>query len=158
MLMDAIRSDPEWKNGEYAAQPRGLVAALDVLYTMGSSPLQLQKQAPDRDAADRTIDDWIGARLKVTDANDLLYQVDASRDYDPQPKLEAIKAPLVAINSADDQINPPELGILEREIARVPKGRAIVVPLSERTAGHGTHTLAAVWKQYLAELLQQTER
>ena len=156
MLMESIRSDPQWKNGEYAEQPHGLVAALDVLYTMGSSPLQIQQQAPDRDAADRTIDEWIAARLKTTDANDLLYQVDASRNYDPAPKLETIAAPLVAINSADDEINPPELGILEREIRRVRGARAVVIPISDRTHGHGTHTWAAVWKQHLVELLART--
>ena len=159
MLTSAIRNDPAWKNGEYAEPPReGLVAALDVLYTMGSSPLQLQKQAPDSDAADKAIDEWIAARLKVTDANDLLYQVEASRNYDPHPKLETITAPLVAINSADDQINPPELGILEREIKRVRGGRAIVIPISDQTHGHGTHTWASVWKAHLVELLARTEK
>ena len=95
---------------------------------------------------------------KVDDASDVLYQLEASRDYDPGPALEKIRAPLFAVNSADDLINPPELGILEREIKRVPKGRAVVVPFSATTAGHGTHTLAAVWKQYLQQLLSESAR
>jgi homoserine O-acetyltransferase/O-succinyltransferase len=96
--------------------------------------------------------------LKTSDANDVLYQFEASRDYDPGPDLEKIRAPLMAVNSADDLINPPELGILEREIKRVPKGKAIVLPLSPETRGHGTHTIATVWKQYLEELLASSAR
>ncbi len=156
MISDAIRTDPDWHDGEYTEQPRGLVAALDVLMIMSSSPLQWQKLAPDRDSADRFLADWIAARRKETDANDLLYQIEASRDYDPRPKLGAIRAPLLAINSADDQINPPELGILEREIRNVPHGRAVILPISEATHGHGTHTFAAVWKDHLVELLRES--
>jgi homoserine O-acetyltransferase len=157
MLMDSIRTDPEWKNGEYTQQPHGLLGALNILLVMGSSPLHWQKEAPDRDSADKFYDERIARYLKEDDANDLLYQVDSSRDYDPQPKLASIKAPLLAINSADDQINPPELGILEREIKNVAHGRAIVLPISDATHGHGTHTYAAVWKNYLVELLRQTD-
>ncbi|HZP67170.1 MAG TPA: alpha/beta fold hydrolase [Rudaea sp.] len=154
MLMDSIRTDPEWNHGEYTREPHGLVGALDILLIMGSSPLQWQKEAPDRDSADKFLDERIARYLKEDDANDLLYQVDSSRDYDPQPKLSTIKAPLLAINSADDQINPPELGILEREIRNVPHGRAVVIPISDATHGHGTHTYAAVWKNYLVQLLE----
>jgi homoserine O-acetyltransferase len=93
--------------------------------------------------------------VKAGDANDLLYAVSASRDYDPGPGLEKIRAPLLAVNSADDLINPPDLGILEREITRVPHGRAVVIPESDATYGHGTHTHAAVWKSYLVDLLRQ---
>jgi len=157
MLMDSIRTDPEWKDGEYTAQPHGLVGALNILLVMGSSPLQWQKEAPDRDSADKFYHDRIARYLKEDDANNLLYQVDASRDYDPQPKLGTIKALLLAINSADDQINPPELGILEREIKNVPHGRALIIPISDATHGHGTHTYAAVWKDQLVELLKATE-
>ena len=96
--------------------------------------------------------------LKTDDANDVLYAVEASHDYDPGPNLEKIRAPLLAINSADDLINPPELGILEREIKRVPHGRAIVMPLTEKTRGHGSHTVAALWKDQLVELLKETEK
>jgi homoserine O-acetyltransferase len=157
MVMEAIRGDPAWRGGEYRTQPPGLTSALETLFIMGSSPLQLQKQAPDRDAADRFLDGWLAARLKQTDANDMLYQFDSSRAYDPQPRLETIKAPLLAVNSADDEINPPELGILEREIRRVPRGRAVVLPVSDATRGHGTHTWAANWKEHLVALLRESE-
>jgi len=157
MLMDCIRNDPEWNGGEYTKQPHGLVDALHILLIMGSSPLQWQKEAPDRDSADRFVDEHIAKYLQEDDANDLLYQIDASRDYNPQPKLGTIKAPLLAVNSADDQINPPELGILEREILNVPHGSAVVIPISDATHGHGTHTWAAIWKNHLVELLAESE-
>jgi len=157
MIMDSIKKDPEWNNGEYTAQPRGLTAAIYSLMLMSASPLQLQKQAPTRDAADALFDNQVRARLAQTDANDILYQVDASRDYDPAPKLETIKAPLVAVNSADDQINPPELGIMEREITRVKRGRYVLLPITDQTRGHGTHTLPAIWQEHLARLLQESK-
>ncbi len=103
------------------------------------------------------MDTAIGGALKDADANDMLYQISSSFDYDPGPGLEKISAPLLAVNSADDLINPPELGILEREIKRVGKGRAVIVPLGPDTRGHGTHTVAAVWKNYLEELLIASE-
>jgi len=158
MIIDSIRSDPEWKNGEYSSQPRGLVPAYYILMVMSSSALYWQKQAPTRDAADQFMENWVTRRVEKADANDLLYQIEASRNYDPAPKLETIKAPLLAINSADDVINPPELGILEREIKRVPKGRAIILPITDKTRGHGTHTLPEIWQQHLAELLRQSEK
>jgi homoserine O-acetyltransferase len=157
MYMDSIRNDPEWNNGEYTKQPRGLADAIHILLIMGSSPLQWQKEAPDRDSADKLLDDRVARLMREDDANDCLYQIDSSRDYNPQPKLATIKAPLLAINSADDQINPPELGILEREIKNVPHGRAVVIPISDATHGHGTHTWAAVWKDQLVELLKLSE-
>jgi len=156
MILDAIRTDPEWSNGEYARQPSGLIAALDILLIMGSSPLQWQKEAPDRDSADKFLEARIATLMKDVDANDFLYQIDSSRDYNPQPDLGRIKAPLLAVNSADDQINPPELGILEREIRNVPHGRAVIIPISDATHGHGTHTWAAVWKDQLVELLRES--
>jgi homoserine O-acetyltransferase len=112
---------------------------------------------PTREKADAAIDQFIARTLGTMDANNTLYALDASSDYDPGPDLEKIQTPLLAINTADDLINPPELGILEREIARVKHGKAVVIPLSDQTRGHGTHTLAAVWKNYLAQLLQETE-
>jgi homoserine O-acetyltransferase len=157
MYMDSIRNDPEWNNGEYSKQPRGLADAIHILLIMGSSPMQMQKDAPDRDSADKYLDDRVTRLMKEDDANDCLYQIDSSREYDPQRKLGTIKAPLLAINSADDQINPPELGILEREIKHVPHGRAVVIPISDATHGHGTHTWAAVWKDHLVELLKESE-
>jgi homoserine O-acetyltransferase len=96
--------------------------------------------------------------VKADDANDVLYAVEASHDYDPGPNLEKIRAPLLAINSADDLINPPELGILEREVKRVPKGRAVVIPMSDKTRGHGSHTVAALWKDQLLQLLSESQR
>ena len=157
-VIDAIRQDPEWKNGDYTTQPRSLRTAAQLLWLVGSNPILRQTSAPTLADADRVIDQYVANYIKTGDANDILYALEASRDYDPGPGLEKIKAPLVAINSADDLINPPELQILEREIKRVPNGKAIVLPLSDRTAGHGTHTLAAVWKAHLLSLLRDTER
>ncbi|HXN53900.1 MAG TPA: alpha/beta fold hydrolase [Candidatus Acidoferrum sp.] len=154
MVMDAIRNDPEWKGGEYAAEPRqGLRTALDLLLIAGSAPLLMQKTLPTRDAADKYVDEYFAARMPGLDANDLLYQVAASRNYDPLAGLEKIRARVMYVNSADDFINPPELGIAEREIRRVAGARFVVIPISDATHGHGTHTWAAVWKSYLAELL-----
>ena len=156
MIIDDIKTDPEWQGGEYTTQPHGLSAALDVLTIMSSSPLQMMKQAPTRAAADQALERSRAARLRTTDANDLLYQISASEDYNPEPDLDKIQAPLVAINSADDFINPPELGIMEREIKRVKQGRFILLPITDKTRGHGTHTVAAIWKGYLSELLRKS--
>ena len=159
MIMDAIRGDPAWNGGEYTAEPReGLTAAIDVLMLMGSSPLAWQAQAPTRDAADAFYEEALRKRLASADANDMLYAFDASRDYDPSPRLESIEAPLVAVNSADDVINPPELGILEKQIQRVRRGKAVLLPITPQTRGHGTHSLPAVWKQHLGELLQRSDQ
>jgi homoserine O-acetyltransferase len=124
---------------------------------MSSNPVLRQEDAPTLARADATLDAFVANYMKTGDANDVLYAVEASRDYDPGPGLERIQAPLLAVNSADDLINPPELGILEREIKRVPKGRAVLLPLSPRTRGHGSHTVAALWSEALVELLQQSE-
>jgi homoserine O-acetyltransferase len=154
MAMDAIRNDPEWKGGEYATEPQqAMRTALDFLLIAGSAPLYMQKTLPTRDAADKYLDDYFKARLAGLDANDFLYQVNASRNYDPSPLLEKITAQVMYINSADDFINPPELGIADREIKRVKNGRFVLIPISDETRGHGTHTRAVAWKQYLAELL-----
>jgi homoserine O-acetyltransferase/O-succinyltransferase len=156
-IIDSIRTDPEWKNGEYTTQPSGLRTGAFILMFMSSNPVQRQKEMPTREKADKAIDQFISRTLKTMDANNTLYALESSSDYDPGPGLEKIKAPLLAINTADDLINPPEQGILEREIVRVKHGKAVVIPLSDQTRGHGTHTLAAVWKQYLQELLKQSE-
>lgn len=158
MVIDPIKNDPEWNNGEYKSQPPGLTAAIYTLLFMTSSPLQWHKQAPTREAADRFFEDMLRRQLARADANDMLYAFDASRNYDPAPNLEGIKAPVVAINSADDQVNPPELGIIEREIKRVKRGQYVLIPISDRTRGHGTHSLPELWKQHLAGLLHDTER
>ena len=158
MLMDAIRNDPEWKGGEYTTQPRAaLRTAQDLLVIAGSAPLQGQKNYPTREAADKYVED-AGARSTSLDANDLLYQVNASRTYDPSAGLDKIKAPVMYVNSADDFINPPELGIAEREIKKVKNGRFVLLPISDLTRGHGTHTSAAAWQQYLDELLKGSAR
>ena len=155
VAIDAIRQDPDWKEGNYATQPRGLRTAAGLLWLVGSNPILRQKSAPTLAEADRVLDEYVASYLKTADANDVLYALESSRDYDPGPALENIKAPLLAVNSADDLVNPPELQILEREIRRVPKGRAVVLPLSDRTAGHGTHTIAALWKDLLVQLLRE---
>jgi homoserine O-acetyltransferase len=154
MIMESIRQDPAWKNGEYTEQPcQGLTGALNLLLMMTSSPLQWHKQAATRDAADQWYDNQIKTRLATTDANDMLYQFDASRDYDPSPNLETITAPLLAINSADDVVNPPELGLMEKLMPRVRRGKYILIPTSPETRGHGTHSLPAIWSRYLQDFL-----
>lgn len=160
LVIDAIRNDPAWNNGEYpaaAGQPPSLRTAAEMLWLMSSNPVLRQKEAPTLREADGKIDKFVGDYMKTGDANDMLYALEASHDYDPGPSLEKIRAPLVAINFADDLINPPELGILEREIKRVPHGRAILIPFSDKTRGHGSHTMAALWKDELVKLLKETE-
>jgi homoserine O-acetyltransferase len=158
VIGDAIRNDPAWDRGDYRTQPPALRTAAGMLYLMSSNPVERQKEAPTRDAADRELDEFVARTIRTSDANDVLYAVESSADYDPGPRLGRIKAPLLAINFEDDLINPPELGILEREIRRVPKGRAILVPRGDRTRGHGTHTLAAIWKDHLIRLLAESDR
>lgn len=158
MISESIRLDPQWNHGEYHDQPHGLRFAAQMLYFVSSNPLLRYREAPTGKQADKLLDAFSDRAMKTMDANDVLYAVESSRDYDPAPHLEAIRAPLLAINSADDLINPPDLGILEREIHRVKHGKAILIPESEQTRGHGTHTMAAVWKNYLAELLKESRR
>jgi homoserine O-acetyltransferase len=155
MILDDIRLDPEWHGGEYERQPRGLVAALQLLFVMTSSPLALQRAAATRDAADRFVEAWLRDLIARTDANDFLYQMDASRDYDPSPLLDRITAPVLAINSADDVVNPPELGIMERLMPRVRNGSYVLIPTGPATRGHGTHSLPALWKHHLIDLLER---
>jgi homoserine O-acetyltransferase/O-succinyltransferase len=156
MIMDSITHDPHWKNGDYAEQPRqGLVGAINLLMMMTSSPLQWHRSGSTREAADGWYEDQITARLANIDANDMLYQYNASREYDPSPNLEKITAAVLAINSADDVVNPPELGLMEKLMPRVKRGRYILIPTSERTRGHGTHSLPAIWGGSLAQFLSE---
>jgi homoserine O-acetyltransferase/O-succinyltransferase len=159
MIIDGIRQDPDWKNGDYTTEPR---AALQIATYMsiiaGSAPLVMQKNYPTRDAADKYLEDTVLQDVARSDANDVLYALSASRNYDPSPNLDKIIAPVMFINSADDFINPPELGIAEREIKKVKNGRFVLLPISDKTHGHGTHTDAAVWQQYLKELLDESQQ
>jgi homoserine O-acetyltransferase/O-succinyltransferase len=158
LAMDAIRNDPQWMKGEYTTQPIDAMRTVaGLLLIAGSAPIQMQITLPTRDAADEFLQKYMPRQIENLDANDFLYQVNASRDYDPAPGLEKIKAPLMHINSGDDFINPPELGIAEREIKRVKNGRFVLLPASDQTHGHGTHTWAAVWQQYLAQLLESSK-
>ena len=157
MLMDAIRSDREWMQGEYRSEPGGLRAAAGMLLVAGSSPIQMQLALPSRDAADEFLQKYMQRELDDLDANDLLYQVNASRNYDPSVGLDKIGVPVMWINSADDFVDPPELGIAEREVKRLRNGRFVLLAASNQTHGHGTHTWAAAWQQYLKELLASTE-
>jgi homoserine O-acetyltransferase len=158
LLTDAIRNDPQWLQGDYQSEPTGaLRTAAGLLMIAGSAPIQMQLTLPTRDAADQFLEKFMQRELDELDANDLLYQVSASRDYDPSPALERIKVPLTQVNSADDFINPPELGLAEREIKRVKGGRFVLLAASDKTHGHGTHTWAALWQADLAQLLQASQ-
>jgi homoserine O-acetyltransferase len=153
MAIDAIRTDPEWQYGNYVKQPHGLTTEIYTLLLMVSAPARWQHEAPTADAADAMFDRMVGEYQATLDANELLYQIEASRDYDPAPHLERISAPLLAINFADDLVNPPELGILEREITRVPRGEAVIIPASADTHGHRGHSWPILWKEHLARFI-----
>jgi len=158
LLIESIRTDPDWHDGEYKVEPtRALRAAAGLLIIAGSAPIQMQISLPTADAADEFVRKFMERELSQLDANDLLYQVSASHDYDPSAGLEKIRAPVMWINSADDFINPPELGIAERQIQRVKNGRFVLLPASDQTHGHGTHTYAAVWQGYLKQLLESSQ-
>ena len=156
--IEAIRQDPAWAGGDYKSEPPSLRTAIAMIWLVSSNPVLRQKEAPTRADADRVIDAYVDTQLKTSDANDMLYALESSSDYDPGPKLGEIEAPLVAVNSADDLVNPPELKILEHEMTRVPHGRAVLIPYSDRTRGHGSHTVAALWQDQLVELLGSPER
>lgn len=153
LITDSIRNDPDWKNGEYTQQPKSarFASVFFAIATNGGNQA-LYKAAPTREKADRLLDQRMAAPFPA-DANDVLYQWDSSRDYNPSPGLEKIKATLLAINAADDERNPPELGLLEREIKRVKNGRVLLIPASENTAGHGTTGAARHYKRELGELM-----
>lgn len=158
MAMDAIRADPAWHDGEYRSPPvQGLRGAMEALFFMTSSPRRLQHQFPTRDAADSDITQWMDRELASYDANDFLYQFDASRDYDPSQDLGNIKAQVLAINSADDEVNPPSLDVMATLFPKVKRGRYVLIPISDLTRGHGTHTVAAAWKGYFAPFVAGLE-
>jgi len=154
-LIDAIEKDPTWKNGDYTEQPRGLASAIGFLMMATSVPLQWQKQFPTVAAADKYVADQVAARSKNTDANDMLYYYHAIEDYNPAPHLSKITSHLLAINSADDFVNPPELPMMQELIKQVKHGRFILIPISDETRGHGTHSLPAIWGGELVKFLQE---
>ncbi len=157
MVIDGITQDPAWMGGEYKSEPQmALRIAANLLLIAGSAPHQMQKSYGTRDLADAYLEDYVAKAMASDDANDLLYQVSASRNYDPSPNLEKIKAPLMWVNSADDFINPPELNIAPDLVKRIPHGHYVLIPTSDATHGHGTHTWAAVWQDHLAELLKES--
>jgi homoserine O-acetyltransferase/O-succinyltransferase len=159
MAMQLIRDDPAWKNGDYTTEPlEGMRGATDLILIAGSAPLQLQKNYPTRALAEQAADKGLERLTARTDANNFLYYVNASRNYNPEPRLGTITTPVLWINSADDFINPPELGIAQKMVTRMPHARFILIPISDATRGHGTHTEAAVWKDYLVDFLRETER
>lgn len=158
MVLDGIRNDPEWKGGDYTTEPRSAIEiSADFLVIAGSAPTLMQKDLPTREAADKYLSETLDHQKAGLDANDLLYAVGASRNYDPSVKLGEIRAPVMFVNSADDFINPPELGIAEREIKKVKHGKFVLIPASDETHGHGTHTWARFWQQYLKELMDESE-
>jgi homoserine O-acetyltransferase/O-succinyltransferase len=158
MAIQAIRQDPAWMDGEYKSEPvEGLRTANELILIMGSSPLQMQKLEPTRQTAELYVDRSLARSMATTDANDMIYQLDASRNYGPSPHLDRITALVMWINSADDFINPPELGIAEKMVGQIPHARFVLIPISDATRGHGTHTVAAVWEKYLVELMQESE-
>lgn len=158
MIMDDIRNSPDWNNGEYTRQPNGLSDALGILLLMGSAPVRMQKEEPTREKADEVLENYVARGMKTTDANDMLYYFDSSRNYNPEPQLDKITVPLTAINSADDTINPPELKIIDKDIQRVKKGKYVLLPITDETRGHGTHSWPAIWQEHLKELLQRSEK
>ena len=159
MMIDAIKDDPNWDNGNYTTEPAyGLKNALNILAILGSAPLQWQKEAPTREAAELYLDKYLVNAAKGKDANDMLYQFESSRKYNPAPNLNKIKAPVLAINSADDQVNPPELKIVDTAILKIPKSKFILLPITSATRGHGTHSLPAIWGNYLVDFLKSTEQ
>ncbi|TVZ26028.1 homoserine O-acetyltransferase [Gillisia sp. Hel_I_86] len=154
MIVKLIEMDPEWKNGNYKEQPKvGLSGAIGQLMFMVSSPLQWQKRAPTREEAEEMLDNMVERYLSIMDANDMIYAFESSRNYNPAPHLSKIKAPLIAINSADDQVNPPELGLMEEHIQKIANAKFVLLPITDETSGHGTHSNPAIWGNYLEELM-----
>jgi homoserine O-acetyltransferase len=158
LAVDGIRNDPAWANGDYARQPvQGLRTAVSILQIAGFAPRYLQRQFPTREAADAYIAERVERDITARDANDLIYQLEASRNYDPRPRLHRIRAPILWINSEDDFINPAGNEAVTILHDRLPTVHFVLVPQSPETRGHGTHTWASFWKQWVVELLRRTE-
>ncbi len=158
MAIENIERDPAWNNGNYTTEPlNGIRAANEMLFIMGTTPLLAQKAGPTRVAAEKYIDNYLDRASAHVDANNFIYYFQASRNYNPEPKLDQIKAPVMFVNSADDYINPPDLGICEKLIKKVPRGQFVNIPTSDETRGHGTHTQAHIWQDYLVKLLAESE-
>ena len=158
MIIEAIKADPAWMGGDYKAEPAAALRnAEDLLIIAGTSPLPLQRDHPTRESADAFTDLTFNKAIGDLDANDLMFQVDASRNYDPSTGLARITVPVMWINSGDDFINPPELGMAEKQVGQMPRAKFVVIPASLETHGHGTHTWAALWQDRLADLLKQSE-
>ena len=156
LIIDDIMNDPDWKGGDYTSPPlRGMRAAMGGLWVMTSAPLVQHRQAPTRNAADSSMVAYLDRQSRSLDANDVIYAFEASRDYDPSPLLEKVTVPVLAINSADDFVNPPELGLMEKLMPRVRSGRYVLIPTSDQTRGHGTHSQPAVWHDHLAEFMKR---
>jgi homoserine O-acetyltransferase len=158
IAIQSVKNDPAWMGGEYKTQPvLGLQGAAAELLLMGSAPLPMQKRDSTRALAEAYVDNYFKRMPATTDANDLIYYFDASRNYDPSKKLESITAPMLWINSADDFVNPPELGMAQEMVKRIPHGKFVLIPISDATRGHGTHTMAAIWKDYFVQFMKDTE-
>ena len=158
MAIKAIKDDPAWQGGEYKTEPaQGLTFANDLLLIAGGAPLQLQKNFPTRDSIEHYVDTSVARTVAASDANNLIFYVNASRNYNPAPNLSKIVAPVLWINSADDFINPPELGIAQKLDPHIPHAKFILLPITDATRGHGTHTVATIWKDYLIQFLAETE-
>jgi homoserine O-acetyltransferase len=158
MAIENIERDPAWKNGEYTTEPtEGVRTAAEMILIMGLAPLQSQKNFPTPEAAEKNVDSYLDHAVKVDDANDMIYHLDASRDYDPSKNLGKITAPMMWVNSADDFVNPPELGLAQQQVKQIPHGKFVLLPITDDTRGHGTHTIAKIWKDYLVELLKESE-
>lgn len=156
VVMDSIRNDPGYNSGEYKQQPAGLRTALGIMLVETTSSVKMQQAYPTREKADQRLKEFVDSLMTTNDANDVLYAWDASRDYDASAKLDQIKAAIMWVNSADDAVNPPELGIAEEQVKKIKRGRFVLLPISELTRGHGTNSYPPAWKQYLAELLNET--
>jgi homoserine O-acetyltransferase len=155
MMVDDIRKDPGWNNGNYTQQPYGLRAALGHLLVVGSAPVYWQKEYSTAALADKYVDEYIEENMKTTDANDFMYQYDASRNYDASKDLGKIAAKVLLINFQEDFWNPAELGIAEREIKKVKNGKFVLLPFGEQSRGHYTFFQAAFWQKYFAEFLKE---